>query len=63
MSAYLNLWLDVICKKLNGKFETLDAHVMMLDTQVSKTAEALRKQEALVKEKAEENERHHVDAI
>ncbi|KAF2535739.1 hypothetical protein F2Q68_00020713 [Brassica cretica] len=63
MSAYLNLWLDVIYKKLNGKFETLDAHVMMLDTQVSKNAEALRKQEALVKEKVEESERHHVDAI
>ncbi|KAF3489064.1 hypothetical protein F2Q69_00053030 [Brassica cretica] len=41
-SAYLNLRLDILYKELNGKFETLDAHVMMLDAQVSQTAEAVR---------------------
>ena len=29
-SAYLNLRLVVLYKELNGKLETLDAHVMML---------------------------------
>ena len=48
---------------MNGKFETLDAHVMMLDAQVSQTAEAVKKQEALVKGKAVESERHQVNAI
>ncbi|KAF2543451.1 hypothetical protein F2Q68_00031350 [Brassica cretica] len=62
-SAYLNLSLDVLYKDLNGKFETLDAHVMMLDAQVSQTAEAVKKQEALTKGKAVESERHHVNAI
>ena len=55
--------MDVLYKELNGKFETLDAHVMMLDAQVSQTAEAVKKQEALVKGKAVENERHQVNAI
>ncbi|WZZ87431.1 hypothetical protein YC2023_116010 [Brassica napus] len=62
-SAYLNLRLDVLYKEMNGKFETLDAHVMMLDAQVSQTAEAVKKQEALIKGKAVENERHQVNAI
>ncbi|KAF3498854.1 hypothetical protein DY000_02053214 [Brassica cretica] len=57
-SAYLNLRLDVLYKELNGKFETLDAHVMMLDAQVSQTARAVKKQEALVKGKAVDSERH-----
>ncbi|KAF3539497.1 hypothetical protein F2Q69_00022813 [Brassica cretica] len=63
MSAYLNLRLDVLYKELNGKFETLDAHVMMLDAHVSQTAEAVKKQEALVKGKAVESEKHQVNAI
>ena len=62
-SAYLNLRLDVLYKELNGKFETFDAHVMILDAQVSEIAEAVKKQEALVKWKAVESERHQVDAI
>ncbi|KAF3609700.1 hypothetical protein DY000_02049120 [Brassica cretica] len=62
-SAYLNLRLDVLYKEMNGKFETLDAHLMMLDAQVSQTAKAVRKQEVLVKGKAMENERHQVNAI
>ena len=62
-SAYLNLRLDVLYKELNGKLETLDAHVMMLDAQVSQTAEAVKKQEALVKGKTVESERHQVNAI
>ncbi|KAF3554453.1 hypothetical protein F2Q69_00012777 [Brassica cretica] len=62
MSAYLNLRLDVLYKELNGKFETLDVHVMMLDAQVSHTAEAVKKQEALVKGKAVESEKHEVNA-
>ncbi|KAF3497110.1 hypothetical protein DY000_02052996 [Brassica cretica] len=62
-SAYLNLRLDVLYKELNGKLETLDAHVMMLDAQISQTAEAVKKQEALVKGKAVESERHQVNAI
>jgi len=62
-SAYLNLRLDVLYKELNGKLETLDAHVMMLDAHVSQTAEAVKKQEALVKGKAVESERHQVNAI
>ena len=62
-SAYLNLRLDVLYKELNGKLETLDAHVMMLDAHVSQTVEAVKKQEALVKGKAVESERHHVDTI
>ena len=37
-SAYLKLRLDVLYKELNGKHETLDAHAMMLDAQVSQTA-------------------------
>uniref|UniRef100_A0A0D3DJZ7 Aspartic peptidase DDI1-type domain-containing protein n=1 Tax=Brassica oleracea var. oleracea TaxID=109376 RepID=A0A0D3DJZ7_BRAOL len=52
-SAYLNLRLDVLYKELNGKLETLDAH----------TAEVLKKQEARVKGKAVESERHQVNAI
>ncbi|KAF3528053.1 hypothetical protein DY000_02039951 [Brassica cretica] len=52
-SAYLNLRFDVLYKELNGKHETLDAHVMMLDAKVSQTAEAVKKQEAL--EKLEED--------
>ena len=36
---------------------------MMLDTQVSQTAKAVKKQEALVKEKAMETERHQVNTI
>ena len=62
-SAYLNLRLDVLYKELNRKFETLDVHVMMLDIQVSQTAEAVKKQEALVKEKAVESERYQVNGI
>ncbi|KAF2543311.1 hypothetical protein F2Q68_00031349 [Brassica cretica] len=62
-SAYLNLRLDILYRELNGKFETLDAHVMMLDAQVSQTVEAVKKQEALVKEKDVESERHQVNAI
>ncbi|KAF3603523.1 hypothetical protein F2Q69_00036637 [Brassica cretica] len=62
-SAYLNLRLDVLYKELNGKFETLDAHVMMLDAQVSQAAEAVKKQEDLAKGKAVESERHQVNAI
>ncbi|KAF3530636.1 hypothetical protein DY000_02041213 [Brassica cretica] len=61
-STYLNLRLDVLYKELNGKFETLDAHVMMLDAQVSQTAEAVKKQEDLVKGKVVESERHQVNA-
>ncbi|KAF2595856.1 hypothetical protein F2Q68_00010457 [Brassica cretica] len=62
-SAYLNLRLDVLYKELNGKFETLVAHVMMLDAQISQTADAVKKQEALVKGNAVESERHWVNAI
>ncbi|KAF2567944.1 hypothetical protein F2Q68_00026118 [Brassica cretica] len=62
-SAYLNLRLDVLYKEMNGKFETLDTNVTMLDAQVSQTAEAVKKQEALVKGKVVENERHQVNAI
>ncbi|KAF2577773.1 hypothetical protein F2Q68_00006027 [Brassica cretica] len=62
-SAYLNLRLDVLYKELNGKLETLNAHVMMLDAQVSQTAEAVKKQEALFKGKAMESERHQVNVI
>ncbi|KAF3600886.1 hypothetical protein F2Q69_00036272 [Brassica cretica] len=40
-----------------------DAHVMMLDAQVSQTAEAMKKQEALIKGKIVESERHQVNAI
>ncbi|KAF2556859.1 hypothetical protein F2Q68_00015627 [Brassica cretica] len=40
-----------------------NAHVMMLDAQVSQTAEAVKKQEALVKGKVVESERHQVNAI
>ncbi|KAF2609162.1 hypothetical protein F2Q68_00044106 [Brassica cretica] len=47
-------------QRANGKLETLDAHVMMLDAQVSQTAEAVKKQKALVKGKAVESERHQV---
>ncbi|KAF2541134.1 hypothetical protein F2Q70_00036346 [Brassica cretica] len=61
-NAYLNLRLDVLYKELNGKFETLDAHVMMLDAQVSQTVEAVKKQEDLVKGKVVESERHQVNA-
>ncbi|KAF3611976.1 hypothetical protein DY000_02048077 [Brassica cretica] len=61
--AYLNLRLDVLYKELNGKFETLDSHVMMLDAQVSQTPNAVKKQEALVKGKAVDGERHQVNAI
>ena len=61
--AYLNLRLDVLYKELNGKIETLDAHVLMLDAQVSQTVEAVKKQEDLVKGKAVESERHQVNAI
>ena len=42
-SAYLNLRFDVLYKELNGKLETLDAHVIMLEPQVSQTAEAVKK--------------------
>ncbi|KAF2595185.1 hypothetical protein F2Q70_00043596 [Brassica cretica] len=56
--AYLNLRLDVLYQELNGKLETLDAHFMTLDAQVSQSAEAVKKQEALVKGKAVESERH-----
>nr|VDD30933.1 unnamed protein product [Brassica oleracea] len=52
-SVYLNLRLDVLYNELNGKLETLDAH----------TAEAMKKQEALVKGKAVESERHQVNAF
>ena len=62
-NAYLKLRLDVLYKELNRKLETLDAHVMMLDAQVSLTAEAVKKQEALVKGKDVESERHQVNAI
>ncbi|KAF2545792.1 hypothetical protein F2Q70_00020914 [Brassica cretica] len=62
-SAYLNLRFYVLYKELNEKLETLDAHIMMLDAQVSQTAEAVKKQEALVKGKAVESERHQVNAI
>ncbi|KAF3515038.1 hypothetical protein F2Q69_00004737 [Brassica cretica] len=63
MSAYLNLRLDVLYKELNGKIETLDAHVMMLDAQISETAEAVKNQEALVKGKDVESKRHQVNVI
>ncbi|KAF3602488.1 hypothetical protein F2Q69_00035479 [Brassica cretica] len=62
-SAYLNQRLDVLYEELNGKLETLDAHVMILDAQVSQIAEAVKKQEALVKGKAVESERQQVNAI
>ncbi|KAF3609354.1 hypothetical protein DY000_02046812 [Brassica cretica] len=62
-SAYLNLRLDVLYKELNGKLETLNAHVMILDAQVSQTAEAVKKQEALVKGKSVDSERHQANAI
>ncbi|KAF3535619.1 hypothetical protein F2Q69_00022245 [Brassica cretica] len=42
---------------------TLDALVMMLDTQVCQTKEAMKIKEAQVKGKAVESERHQVDAI
>ena len=63
MSDYFNLKLDIIYKELNGKLEAINTHVRMLNTQNSQTAEALKKQEALIKENAEENKRYHVDAI
>ena len=62
-STYLNLRLDVLFKGLNRKFETLDGHVRMLDAHVSQTAKAVKKQEALVKEKTVESERHQVYVI
>ncbi|KAG5385018.1 hypothetical protein IGI04_036488 [Brassica rapa subsp. trilocularis] len=62
-STYLNLRLDVLFKGLNRKYETLDGHVRMLDAHVSQTAKAVKKQEALVKEKTVESERHQVDVI
>lgn len=59
----MNLRLDVIYRELNGKFETMDAHVMMLDTQVSQTTGGVKMQEALVKEKAEKRKRNQVNDI
>ena len=59
----MNLHLDFLCKELNGRLETLDTRVKMLYTQASHTAEAVRKQEALIKENAVEVERHRVDDI
>ena len=58
MSDHLNPRLDFVYKKLTGKFEALDTHVMTLDTQVSQTAKAMKMQEALVKGKIVESERH-----
>ena len=63
MSDHLNLRLDFVYKKLTGKFEALDAHAMMLDTHVSQTAGVIKMQEALVKGKAVESERHQVGVI
>ncbi|KAG5400449.1 hypothetical protein IGI04_015056, partial [Brassica rapa subsp. trilocularis] len=54
----LNLRLAFSYKELNRKVEALDAHVMMLDTQVFETAETVKKQEVLVKGKVEETKRH-----
>ncbi|KAF3559792.1 hypothetical protein F2Q69_00013366 [Brassica cretica] len=59
----MNLHLDFLCKELNGRLETLDTRVKMLYTQASQTAEAVRKQEAMIKENAVEVERHRVDDI
>ena len=63
MTEDMNLHLDFLCKELNGRLETLDTRVKMLYTQASQTAEAVRKQEALIKENAVEVERHRVDDI
>ena len=63
VSAYLNLRLDFVYKELTGKSESLDAHIMMLDTHVSQIIEAVKRQEALFKTKVVESERHQVDAI
>ena len=63
MTQDMNLHLDFLCKELNGRLETLDTRVKMLYTQASQTAEAVRKQEALIKENAVEVERHRVHDI
>ncbi|KAF3514360.1 hypothetical protein F2Q69_00006380 [Brassica cretica] len=63
MTEDMNLHLDFLCKELNGRLETLDTRVKMLYTQASQTAEAVRKQEALIKANAVEVERHRVDDI
>ena len=44
MSACLNLRLDFVYRELNGKFEALDTHFMMLDTQVFQIAEAMKQE-------------------
>ena len=63
MTEYMNMHLDFLCKELNENLETLDTRVKMLYTQASQTAEAVRKQEALIKENVVEVERHRVDDI
>ncbi|KAF3569981.1 hypothetical protein F2Q69_00059028 [Brassica cretica] len=63
MTEDMNLHLDFLCKELNGRLETLDTRVKTLYTQASQTAEAVRKQEAMIKENAVEVERHRVDDI
>ncbi|WZZ44785.1 hypothetical protein YC2023_041044 [Brassica napus] len=63
MTEDMNLHLDFLCKELNGRLETLDTRVKMLYTQACQTAEAVRKQETLIKANAVEVERHRVDDI
>ena len=63
MTEYMNMHLDFLCKELNENLETLDTRVKMLYTQASQTAEAVRKQEALIKENVLEVERHMLDDI
>lgn len=53
MKMDFNEKLDVMYTKLNGKFEALNTHMEKMDTKVVQTAEAIKRQKALIKGKAE----------
>ena len=55
--------MDDVYNNLNDKFEALSTHVKKLETQVIKTSDVLRRQEALVKGKGEAGLKHYVNAI
>ncbi|KAL0729924.1 hypothetical protein Bca4012_026017 [Brassica carinata] len=55
--------IDAAYNSLNVKFDTLSTHVKKLETQVIHTAEAIQRQEALIKGREEDLIRHHINAI
>ena len=63
MVVNFNGKIDAVYINLNEKFDSLSTHLKKLETQVTQNSKAMKRHEALAKERSETGQRRHVSAI